>query len=263
MPTSRALMSSFRASIELANSPMTVSISLIDNSKAFCLSSASSNLVLQNSFLLSSSLCSFFKFTTISSTMAMTFSKPTFLPLKAKESKSNSGLLDFLAALRTTFRARLRVALEETCTCKKLSSSGAGKAFLKISRASSSFKTLMVSARATVSSARAFLTSSHSASLVLQPSASSAWNFWSSARVSLVFSRSSPVSATSTPMVPMRSMRSSICCCKDESSFCLAATRDSKLAMASDSSVVASSKALTISSPNVFRIPTISPLCGA
>merc|ERR1719321_860946 len=60
---------------------MAVSRSAIVFSSSFFLSSAVSNCVAQYSFFSSSSTCSFFRVSTISSIILITFSKPIFLPV--------------------------------------------------------------------------------------------------------------------------------------------------------------------------------------
>merc|ERR1719223_1134303 len=78
-----------------------------------------------------------------------------------------------------------------------------GSVFLKRSRASSSFKTLMVSARATNASARIFDLSSHSLVFVAHPFSNSAKNFLSAARAFAVSSTSSFMSTISMPVSPI------------------------------------------------------------
>merc|ERR1719329_2032288 len=85
-------------------------------SNAFFLSSARSNCTSQYSFLLLSSCCSFFNSATKSSIMPMTFSKPIFLPRRAREMKSSSGrrlLLRWHSWIKARASAFMDVLIEE------------------------------------------------------------------------------------------------------------------------------------------------------
>mmetsp|Transcript_67745 Transcript_67745/g.192004 ORF Transcript_67745/g.192004 Transcript_67745/m.192004 type:complete len:256 (-) Transcript_67745:669-1436(-) len=237
-------------------------------SSAFFLSSDASNWAAQYSFFWSSCCCSFFRFATISSTMAMTFSKPpwvkAFLPLSAstrRSSPARSRLSEPCRARRIAARASERMAEALVLTCTKLAL-GLGRVFLNNSRASSSLRSLMVSASARSSSARVFDRSSHSAFFVSQPFFSSARNFLSSARASSVSDRSSFIWAIFTPSSPIRVSFSWMDAVKAATSLVLAAIRPSKLAMAAFSAVVASVSPWDISSPICLRMPVTSPLCG-
>mmetsp|Transcript_93782 Transcript_93782/g.252791 ORF Transcript_93782/g.252791 Transcript_93782/m.252791 type:complete len:200 (+) Transcript_93782:68-667(+) len=173
MPAARAASSSVVVSMKAFVSSMAFSKSEMSRSSSFFLSSAASISFSQYTFLPSSSTCSLPSSVTISSTIASTLSKLTFLPRKTKEMKSKrlSGLP------RSAFMARRRTSLPRWATCK---SEGLGNAFLKRSSASSSLRILMVSAIASVSSARVFFTTSYSAVLVAQFLSKSARNFLSS-----------------------------------------------------------------------------------
>merc|ERR1719243_225606 len=98
-------------------SAMAVSRSLMDRSRDFFLSSAASNSFAQYSFLASSSACSVFRVTTISSIILITVSKPIFFPWIANAMKSICGLLE--CAPRSSSRARALIALDVTCTCTR------------------------------------------------------------------------------------------------------------------------------------------------
>mmetsp|Transcript_25619 Transcript_25619/g.65097 ORF Transcript_25619/g.65097 Transcript_25619/m.65097 type:complete len:227 (-) Transcript_25619:532-1212(-) len=222
MPSCKALISAAKVSKRPSICSMALSESAMDCSCCFCLSSDSSNWASQYSFLLSSPSCSFFKFTTISSTMVITFSKPAVLPWRAKEIKSNSGLFDFFAAAWINAKARAFCDATVTCTCIKLELAP-GKVFLKSSSASSSLSTLMVSARATNSSERVFLISSHSAVLEPQLVSSSIANLVSALSEALVSSKSFFIPAISTPRSPTLVISASICSVTVATSFCLAA----------------------------------------
>mmetsp|Transcript_25624 Transcript_25624/g.65117 ORF Transcript_25624/g.65117 Transcript_25624/m.65117 type:complete len:252 (-) Transcript_25624:562-1317(-) len=221
MPALSAAISSVRLTMAPSISPMAVTESESESSNSFFLSSDSSSLDSQYSFLLSSPVCSAFRLPTISSIMTRTFSKPTFLPCRARASKSSSGRFRRLAAAWIFCNAWALSAEAETWICMKLALA-LGKVFLKRSKAESSLRTLIVSPMATSSSARVFLTASHSAAFVEQPASNSALNFWSCASVSFVSSRSPATAAISTPRVPTRSILSSICCCNMDSSLFLA-----------------------------------------
>mmetsp|Transcript_50290 Transcript_50290/g.114278 ORF Transcript_50290/g.114278 Transcript_50290/m.114278 type:complete len:297 (-) Transcript_50290:219-1109(-) len=157
-------------------------------------------------------------------------------------------------------RAWCRVARVLVSSCIK--DSPEGKVFLNISRASSLFSTLMVSAKASSSSERVFLISSYSFALVSQFFASSAEYPSSSSRVLLVSSRSFFNTVMCTASWPARSVFSSIASWAARISLFLAATSPLKLDRDSCSLWVISSRRLFISSLMVFRIPTISPLAG-
>mmetsp|Transcript_99490 Transcript_99490/g.319253 ORF Transcript_99490/g.319253 Transcript_99490/m.319253 type:complete len:263 (+) Transcript_99490:916-1704(+) len=262
MPSFSALISAAKVTIAPSISSTALAESAMDCSSAFCLSSYSSSCASQYCFFDSSPDCSAFKFRIISSIMVMTLPKPGALPCRASAMRSSSGLLCILAAAWISARARAFCEATVTCTCMKLALEP-GSVFLKRSRASSSLRTLMVSERATNSSARVILMASHSPDLVLQLVSSSARKVSSTARASLVSSMSFANSATSMPSRPMRSISTSICPCRVATSFFFAAIRASKFVVAAVSESVESARSFDISSPIVFKMPVISPLAGA
>mmetsp|Transcript_25628 Transcript_25628/g.65129 ORF Transcript_25628/g.65129 Transcript_25628/m.65129 type:complete len:227 (+) Transcript_25628:347-1027(+) len=222
MPASSALISSTRVTRRPSISSMDFEESATDCSSSFFLSSDWSNWVPQYSFLLSSPTCSVFKLATISSIMVITFSKPADLPRSARRMRSRAGLFMCLLAVRTNAKARALCETPLTCTCTKLELAP-GKVFLKRSRASSSLRTLIVSARATNSSLRVILIASHSEVLVPQLDFNSSWNFWSAESAFFVSSMSLAISEVSTPRRPMCSISLSSCTCRVPTSFFLAA----------------------------------------
>mmetsp|Transcript_57429 Transcript_57429/g.170905 ORF Transcript_57429/g.170905 Transcript_57429/m.170905 type:complete len:212 (-) Transcript_57429:583-1218(-) len=176
-------------------------------SRAFFLSSARSNCVPQYSFLCSSSTCSFLSASTISSIIEMTFSKPpcwrAFLPLSANTNRSNSVLCWCLGDFRAVRRAAMafeRRADAVNSTCTKLAE--LGSVFLNSSSASSSLRTLIVSASATSSSALVLERSSHSLSFLAQVASRFARKFLSSASAAWVSSRSPFICMMLTPSSP-------------------------------------------------------------
>mmetsp|Transcript_80044 Transcript_80044/g.203690 ORF Transcript_80044/g.203690 Transcript_80044/m.203690 type:complete len:200 (-) Transcript_80044:371-970(-) len=173
MPAVKAAISSVVVSMKAFVSSMAFSKSEMSRSSSFFLSSAASISFSQYSFLSSSSTCSLPSSVTISSIIVNTLSKLTFLPRRAKEIKSKR--LSWLP--RSAFMAKWRTSLSRWDTCK---SEGLGRVFPKRSSASSSFRILMVSASAKVSSARVFFTTSYSASLDAQLLSKSDKNFLSS-----------------------------------------------------------------------------------
>mmetsp|Transcript_1590 Transcript_1590/g.5014 ORF Transcript_1590/g.5014 Transcript_1590/m.5014 type:complete len:242 (-) Transcript_1590:677-1402(-) len=231
-------------------------------SRAFFLSSARSNCVPQYSFLCSSSTCSFLSASTISSIIEMTFSKPpcwrAFLPLSANTNRSNSVLCWCLGDFRAVRRAAMafeRRADAVNSTCTKLAE--LGSVFLNSSSASSSLRTLIVSASATSSSALVLERSSHSLSFLSQLASRFARNFLSSARVSSVSERSSFFCTSPTLTSPICSDFVSIDCVRATSSLVLAAVSSSKALIAASSSAVASARPLAMLSPICFKIPVI------
>mmetsp|Transcript_15661 Transcript_15661/g.36020 ORF Transcript_15661/g.36020 Transcript_15661/m.36020 type:complete len:217 (-) Transcript_15661:528-1178(-) len=190
---------------------------------SFCLSSVKSNCVSQFSFLLSSSVCSFFKVATKSSMSPNTLSKLTFLPVRASAKKSTSGRCE----PRTRASSANALDLRTEAVSANWIKLGLGRVFLKSSRASSSLRILMVSEIATSSSLRSFSIFSHSAFLVPQFFSRSARNALSSASASVVSSKSLPISAILTAMLPKRTDFSSIAFVLAAISFFLAATRAS------------------------------------
>mmetsp|Transcript_125118 Transcript_125118/g.339802 ORF Transcript_125118/g.339802 Transcript_125118/m.339802 type:complete len:413 (-) Transcript_125118:256-1494(-) len=240
-----------------------VSVSAATCSSSFFLSSVESNVATQYSFLSASSSPSFFSEATMSSIMPMIFSKPTFFPRRASTRKSRRarrGPVPWARCRRLTARARR--SAPRTRTCRRLAL-GAGSVFLNNSRASSSLRSLMTSARARSSSERVLLRSSHSPVFVEQPFSSSARNCWSSARDSCVSARSFCISTMATPSSPIRRVLVSTDSVQALISFVLAFTSSSKVAMAFSSVSVASAKDLDMSSESCLRMPVICPLWGA
>mmetsp|Transcript_18417 Transcript_18417/g.43283 ORF Transcript_18417/g.43283 Transcript_18417/m.43283 type:complete len:241 (-) Transcript_18417:756-1478(-) len=227
MPASKAAISSASVAKDPSISAIAVSESEIDNSNSFFLSSELSNLDKQYSFLLSSADCSFLRFATISSIIEITLSKPIFLPLRANSMRSSAGCgADPRFAALSAASACARCVAAVTSTCTKLALAE-GSVFLKSSNASSSLRTLMVSASAANSSVRKRTTSSHSFVFVSQPYFNSAKNLVSAASDSFVSSRSFSISAFSVPRAPTRSSLSSICPLSAATSFFFAAIKPS------------------------------------
>mmetsp|Transcript_1788 Transcript_1788/g.4571 ORF Transcript_1788/g.4571 Transcript_1788/m.4571 type:complete len:222 (+) Transcript_1788:920-1585(+) len=198
------------------------------NSRDFFLSSDPSNWSSQYSFLCSSSSCSSFNMTTISSIILMTFSSPNFLPWIASATKSRSPLGNLPCASRMRARARARRTAEALPpSCAKLALDGPGSVFLNSSRASSSFRILIVSAMASSSSWRVFWRSSHSAAFEPQLFCRSAMNFWSSTSCAWVSVRSFSIWTISTANWPTRWVFDSMLSVKAFTSFALAAISSS------------------------------------
>mmetsp|Transcript_19696 Transcript_19696/g.52245 ORF Transcript_19696/g.52245 Transcript_19696/m.52245 type:complete len:274 (-) Transcript_19696:651-1472(-) len=237
-----------------------VSVSAATCSSSFFLSSVESNVDRQYSFLSASSSPSFFKAPTISSIMEMTFSKPIFLPRRASTRKPRRACLGF------AWRARCRRATARdrrsalcTFTCSRLAL-GAGSVFLKSSRASSSFKILIVSARARSSSLRVFTRASYSASFVEHPAFRSASSFLSSRRLPAASSRSAFICTMDTPSSPTRASFCSMEAVSTPISFFFAATSASCSLTAAASASSAAFSDFMKSSPICFSIPVTSPL---
>mmetsp|Transcript_150123 Transcript_150123/g.264958 ORF Transcript_150123/g.264958 Transcript_150123/m.264958 type:complete len:320 (-) Transcript_150123:264-1223(-) len=149
-----------------------------------------------------------------------------------------------------------------TWTCTKLELA-AGSVFLNNSSASSLFKSLIVSAKATSSAARFLLISSHSAVFVSQSLFNSDRNFLSANRAASVSLSSTFIVAISTPRLPTRTLFFSMASVAAATSFFFAATRAVNVAIASSSAAVAFARSAAISSPSSFKMPVISPACGA
>mmetsp|Transcript_33665 Transcript_33665/g.88160 ORF Transcript_33665/g.88160 Transcript_33665/m.88160 type:complete len:402 (+) Transcript_33665:791-1996(+) len=265
MLASRLAISSFRVAMPVSAASMAVWVSSTVCSSSFFLSSVLSNCFSQYSFLESSSTCSFLSTSTISSIMLTTLLKSTFFPVSAIASKSSCAWLPrewspraFAMAPSAPWRS-----LSPLATWTKLAPSEDGRVFLKRSRASSSLRSLMTSARARSSSERVLLRSSHSPVFVEQPFSSSARNCWSSARDSCVSARSFCISTMATPSSPIRRVLVSTDSVQALISFVLAFTSSSKVAMAFSSVSVASAKDLDMSSESCLRMPVICPLWGA
>mmetsp|Transcript_29759 Transcript_29759/g.74799 ORF Transcript_29759/g.74799 Transcript_29759/m.74799 type:complete len:203 (-) Transcript_29759:1009-1617(-) len=170
-PAERVLISSFNVERPSSASAIAISKSSTLCPKPFFLSSASSNALAQYSFLLSSSTCSFCKVATRLSIILMTLSSPTFWPCNAMARKPNSGCLlsmpAWFTASRSNARACSRWRRAADLTWTKLADA-LGNVCLNKSSASSSLRSLMVSAIASNSSLRVFSRSAHSSSFVLQ-----------------------------------------------------------------------------------------------
>lgn len=139
---------------------------------------------------------------------------------------------------------------------------GAGRVFLNNSRASSSFKILMVSEMAASSSVRVLTRSAYSSSFVLQPFSSSASIFLSSSSAASVSDWSPFMVTMDTPSSPTFSVLDSTDDVRASISFFLAAMRASNSSMALFSAAVASARDLLMESPICLRMPVISPLAG-
>mmetsp|Transcript_65638 Transcript_65638/g.165390 ORF Transcript_65638/g.165390 Transcript_65638/m.165390 type:complete len:259 (-) Transcript_65638:808-1584(-) len=209
MPSSKLAMSSLNVAMASVASAMAFSSSDNVRSRPFFLSSAWSNCKPQYSFLSSSSFCSCLRTATMLSIILMTLSKPpwlnAFLPESATAIKSSAArsLGDALCeASRTTSKARARSLEAPDANWTKLAPA-LGNVFLNKSSASSSLRTLMVSAKATSSSARVFERSSHSAVFVAQFVSNSLRKFWSARSAASVSERSSFASTMWTPRSPM------------------------------------------------------------
>mmetsp|Transcript_86307 Transcript_86307/g.200684 ORF Transcript_86307/g.200684 Transcript_86307/m.200684 type:complete len:234 (-) Transcript_86307:523-1224(-) len=193
----------------------------------------------------------------MSSIMPMIFSKLTLRPRSAKTKSSM-----FTAAARLAGRllcsasaARRRRSRAETWVCKR---EGLGKVFLKRSRASSSFRILMVSDSARISFMRDFLTSSHSACLVSQLAWRSTRKCWFSASDDLVSPRSSLKVSILMLASPERPSFSSMASVLASASLSLADTIASKFALLFSSAVVASARASSMVSFICFNMPMTS-----
>mmetsp|Transcript_18589 Transcript_18589/g.48909 ORF Transcript_18589/g.48909 Transcript_18589/m.48909 type:complete len:411 (+) Transcript_18589:1121-2353(+) len=187
------------------------------------------------------------------SIMPRTLSKLTFFPRIAKEMRSRRK-----SCALPPFRARrawCNTSLLEYCTWMKLD---AGMAFLNKSKASSSLRTLMVSARAMSSSALVFTISSHSPPRLPQSVSKVCRKAASSLRVFLESSRSSAAPTSSMPTSPRRAVFVSTADLRAAISFSLASMRASYCFLDSTSAVVASSKSFSMSSFIVLMMPRIS-----
>mmetsp|Transcript_167119 Transcript_167119/g.295892 ORF Transcript_167119/g.295892 Transcript_167119/m.295892 type:complete len:292 (-) Transcript_167119:457-1332(-) len=217
-----------------------------------------SNWSSQYDFLASSSAWSFLSSAMSASIILMILSKPIWPPCRAIWTKSTPGSL--LCRELRVCSARWRTLFVLVCTCMKLLA--AGRVFLKSSSASSSLSMVIVSVKATSSSLDIFLNSSHSFVFAAQFSSKFAKKAWSSAKLSLVFSRSFSCCAIATPNSPMSTLFVSMDLVREAISFFFAATRPSKSATDVFSASVMSASSADISSLIVLRMPTISPLLG-
>mmetsp|Transcript_21624 Transcript_21624/g.37072 ORF Transcript_21624/g.37072 Transcript_21624/m.37072 type:complete len:347 (+) Transcript_21624:767-1807(+) len=244
----------------MVSSPLLICASRSDMScsRPFFLSSEMSNWSSQYAFLASSSVWSVLSSAISPSIILMIFSKPIWPPCRAIWTKSTPGSLLF-KELRVC-SARWRTFFVLVCTCMKLLA--AGNVFLKSSRASSSLSILIVSVKATSSALDIFLNSSHSLVFAAQFSSKFAKKAWSSAKLSLVFSRSFSCCAIATPNSPISTLFVSMDLVREAISFFFAATRPSKSATDVFSASVMSASSASISSLMVLRMPTISPLLG-
>mmetsp|Transcript_171742 Transcript_171742/g.550470 ORF Transcript_171742/g.550470 Transcript_171742/m.550470 type:complete len:220 (+) Transcript_171742:1-660(+) len=197
-------------------SSMPVSVSLMVRSRPFFLSSPASSWSAQYDFLCSSSNCSCFIMAIISSISLTTLSKPpwerAFLPVRVNAIRSRVGRCACSTrCLKSRIIESARAFWEEALTrsCSKLEAV-LGSVFLNRSKASSSFKTVMVSAKATSSSARVFWRNSHSCVLVLHDDSSSALSFWFSMRAASVSDKSFFISTMDTPSSPICAVFSSM-----------------------------------------------------
>mmetsp|Transcript_96632 Transcript_96632/g.312115 ORF Transcript_96632/g.312115 Transcript_96632/m.312115 type:complete len:221 (+) Transcript_96632:1121-1783(+) len=146
-----------------------------------------------------------------------------------------------------------------TPTCRKPVE---GSVFLKISKASSSFRTLMVSARAASSSERNSFRASHSSALLPQSFCRAARKPWSASSACSVSSRSRFSAAICTASSPTRRSFSSIAPVKVSISFFLALMRSPYETMEDFSSSVISFRVFFMSAASCPRMPVISPLLG-
>mmetsp|Transcript_2763 Transcript_2763/g.5942 ORF Transcript_2763/g.5942 Transcript_2763/m.5942 type:complete len:300 (+) Transcript_2763:859-1758(+) len=263
IPVSRAFNSAFSAEMPSPASAIAFAWSEIVCSRPFFLSSCSSNCAPQYSFLWSSLTCSFFRRATRSSIIFNTFSNPACLPWRAMAMRSNSGFRATGActccALEINANALALMVLASTFSCK---SPTLGSVFLKRSRASSSFKTLMVSARVRSSSARVSFRSSHSFVFVAQSFERSARNPWSAAMAAMVSSRSWFSAAICTASSPTRLDFVSTAVVRTATSFFFAAISSSYATTEEVSSSVIEARLLSMSSLSCCKIPVISPLFG-
>mmetsp|Transcript_36669 Transcript_36669/g.104353 ORF Transcript_36669/g.104353 Transcript_36669/m.104353 type:complete len:335 (+) Transcript_36669:359-1363(+) len=199
----------------------------------------------------------------------MTLSKApwvsAFFPLSARAIMSRAGL-NFLSAFlcieRIMPRACARWEAAVTRSCTKLAP-WPGRVFLKRSKASSSLRTLMVSAKATSSSARVLERSSHSCVFVPQLLSSSCKNFLSSEYVAEVSERSSFSCTMATPSSPICVVFTSTVAVRAATSFVFAEVRASQDAMDASSVLMSSASCAAMVSPISFKMPVICPLCGA
>mmetsp|Transcript_92716 Transcript_92716/g.240013 ORF Transcript_92716/g.240013 Transcript_92716/m.240013 type:complete len:259 (-) Transcript_92716:435-1211(-) len=251
-------ISSFKEAMAPSPSEIAVSNSFFLRNIASVSSSDTSNSFVQYSFFLSSSTCSLPNWITNLSIISANLSKLVFLPCMANEMKSKRESLR-MSAPKTCLACRM-TSLLDTCTC---SNEVLGRVFLKRSKASSSFKILMVSERATSSSDRVLDRAAHSSFFVAQFLPKSAKNLMSSAKPFFVSSRSSIMFTRSVLTLPRRAVFFSAASTRDLTSLFFAAQSFSKSSMASFSVFSISSRSFSVVSFNCFKMPTISPLAGA
>mmetsp|Transcript_158220 Transcript_158220/g.274798 ORF Transcript_158220/g.274798 Transcript_158220/m.274798 type:complete len:201 (+) Transcript_158220:1044-1646(+) len=199
----------------------------------------------------------------MSSIIFSTLSKFTFLPWSATAMKSSSGRWPPAWCFASAIWARARFCCEITLTFTCTRALAPGSVFLKSSKASSSFKILIVSANATCSSARTFMFASCSSFFVAQSVSKSARNFWSSAKAFSVSLKSPFICTISTPSSPTRTVFVSMAAVRAAISFSLAAISSSYALIDAASAASASASPFAIVSFICFRMPVISPPCGA
>mmetsp|Transcript_14841 Transcript_14841/g.39594 ORF Transcript_14841/g.39594 Transcript_14841/m.39594 type:complete len:223 (+) Transcript_14841:790-1458(+) len=222
MPFRRALISSARVAMLSSVSSIAFSRSLSLMSSTFFSSSAVSSSFSQYAFFASSEACSSPSSATMLSIILRTLSKLLAPPRSAREMSATRG--SWLLTLSRAFKAAVCTSLLVTCSCISV---GVGRVFLKSSKASSSLRILMVSARARSSSVRVFERSSHSAVFVSQPFSSSAKNFLSASRAFAVSSKSSFMLTISTASSPEAESFDSISVVRASISAVLAALKAS------------------------------------
>mmetsp|Transcript_111762 Transcript_111762/g.203129 ORF Transcript_111762/g.203129 Transcript_111762/m.203129 type:complete len:266 (+) Transcript_111762:585-1382(+) len=223
MPASSAAISSTRLAFFSSISSIAFWRPEAVSSKDAALSEASSRLALQSATFVSSAVCSSLRRATMSSIIFKTLPKSAFLPCKAREMRSRRWSCLRLWLFNTACACR-KSSFVDTCSCNK---EGLGNVFLNNSSASSSFKSLMVSASAIDSSPKTFFCSAYLAALVLQVASSSAKKAWSFSRDASVSSRSSCKFTISTPTSANREDFVSICLVSAATSFFLAAISSS------------------------------------
>mmetsp|Transcript_44364 Transcript_44364/g.70248 ORF Transcript_44364/g.70248 Transcript_44364/m.70248 type:complete len:252 (+) Transcript_44364:143-898(+) len=251
MPSSSALISLESVLIVSSRSAIAFPRSETVSSRFFKSSSVLSIIFSQYSFFSSSDFCSSPSNNTMSSIIFKTFSKLTFFPLRASEirfkRKSPFSVCNSDNALAFT-----DCSVDFNC-----SNEGVGKVFLKSSKASSSFKSLMVSAIANNSSARTLQRTSHSSSLVLQFFSKSLRKAASSTKDLVVSSKSSFSVASCTPKLPILAILFSTDLVKALISLVLAPISPLKSLIAASSSAVAVARLFCMVSVISFRMPTI------
>mmetsp|Transcript_34449 Transcript_34449/g.53505 ORF Transcript_34449/g.53505 Transcript_34449/m.53505 type:complete len:210 (-) Transcript_34449:804-1433(-) len=178
-------------------SSIVTSKSLILPVRPFALSWDVPNCALQYSCFASSSTCSCLSKTIILSIILKTFVKSTLRPVKASSRNRTSAPVSFGTFFNNNNTFCVAFSLPES-SCTKLA---LGNAFLKRSRASSSFKILIVSCMATNSSARVLTRSSISFVFVSQSASKSLRNFWfsisaASLSVSSCFMRTTDIASS-------------------------------------------------------------------
>mmetsp|Transcript_69007 Transcript_69007/g.175387 ORF Transcript_69007/g.175387 Transcript_69007/m.175387 type:complete len:271 (+) Transcript_69007:92-904(+) len=269
MPADKLFMSSVKVPMASLTSSMAISASETVRSKPFFLSSAVSIWPLQYSFFCASSWCSRLRTSTMLSIILSTLSKPplpaALLPEMAIIKRSRAEC-SFAPAWRLNpwmiFRAWSRLLAAPVAVCKKLALLALGIVFLKRSRASSSLSTLMVSAKATCSSARVLERTSHSFCLESQPVSNSLKNSWSASKAAWVSERSSLICTMLMPNSPICLVLVSMEAVRADTSLFFAAIISSNDLTPSVSWVVASSKDFCMVSLISLMMPVTSPLEG-